>query len=204
MRGPLRSLVPLLALLATIFAVPLVTNAQPNVTGQWSTLPYLSPVSPIHVAVLNTGKVLMIEGSSNDPNQPTYRYAIWDPVASAFTTVGTTAWDLFCTSMAFLPDGRLLISGGNLGFDPFRGLKTTTVFDPATEKVVQVEDMAKGRWYPARSGTRRGDSLFPSRFSRRSGRRSSGTRRPSRGGPGRPRRSRPGRRARPRTAGPPA
>ncbi len=129
--------------------VPGGVHAQPNVTGQWSTLPYLAAVNPIHVAVLNTGKVLMVEGSSNDPNQvPTYRYAIWDPQASAFTTVGTTTYDLFCNSMAFLPDGRLLISGGNLGYNPFRGTRHASIFDPATEKFVQVEDMAKGRWYP--------------------------------------------------------
>jgi hypothetical protein len=122
-------------------------EAQPNVTGQWSTMSALAPVSPIHVALMRTGKVLMIEGSSSDPTQTVYRYAIWNPATGSFT-MGTTPWDLFCNSMSFFPDGRLLISGGNRTYNPYTGLRTTTIFDPATEKFIQVEDTAKGRWYP--------------------------------------------------------
>jgi len=136
--------------IAVGLAAPDAAHAQLNVTGQWSTMSALAPVQPIHVAVLRTGKVLMIEGSSNDSNQHAqglYRYTVWDPSTGAFST-GTTPWDLFCNSMSFFPDGRLLISGGNLSYNPYTGLKTTTIFDPATEKFIQVEDMAKGRWYP--------------------------------------------------------
>ena len=49
------------AVLVVAITLPAPAAAQPNVTGQWSTLPYLSPVSPIHVALLNTGRVLLIE-----------------------------------------------------------------------------------------------------------------------------------------------
>ncbi|HEY7516666.1 MAG TPA: Calx-beta domain-containing protein [Methylomirabilota bacterium] len=122
-------------------------GAQLSVTGQWSTMSVNAPVQPIHVALLRTGKVLMVEGSSNDSTQNVYRYTIWNPAAGTFAT-GTTPWDLFCNSMSFFPDGRLLISGGNLSYNPYTGLKTTTIFDPLTEKFIQVEDMAKGRWYP--------------------------------------------------------
>ena len=136
-----------LLILSAALVRPPAVDAQLNVTGQWSTMSSLAPVQPIHVALMRTGKVLMIEGSSNDSTQNVYRYAIWDPSTGSFTT-GTTPWDLFCNSMSFFPDGRLLISGGNLSYNPYTGLKTTTIFDPATEKFIQVEDMAKGRWYP--------------------------------------------------------
>jgi hypothetical protein len=143
-----RALAVLLAVVAsTGLAAPPAAEAQVNVTGQWSTMSQLAPVQPIHVALMHTGKVLMIEGSSNDSTQTVYRYTVWNPATGAFST-GTTPWDLFCNSMTFFPDGRLLISGGNAGYNPYRGLKTTTIFDPTTEKFIQVEDTAKGRWYP--------------------------------------------------------
>jgi len=131
----------------TGLTTPPAAEAQLNVTGQWSTSSQLAPVQPIHVALMRTGKLLMIEGSANDSTQNFYRYAVWNPATGA-ATVGTTPWDLFCNSMSFFPDGRLLISGGNGGYNPFTGIKTTTIFDPATEKFIHVEDTAGGRWYP--------------------------------------------------------
>ena len=131
----------------TGLTTPPAAEAQLNVTGQWSTSSQLAPVQPIHVALMRTGKLLMIEGSANDSTQNVYRYAVWNPATGA-ATVGTTPWDLFCNSMSFFPDGRLLISGGNGGYNPYTGIKTTTIFDPATEKFIQVEDTAEGRWYP--------------------------------------------------------
>jgi hypothetical protein len=135
-----------IAILIGVIATP-GAEAQLNVTGQWSTMSQLAPVQPIHVALMRTGKVLMLEGSSNDATQTVYRYAIWNPATGGFS-VGTTPWDQFCNSMSFFPDGRLLISGGTGNYNPFTGIKTTTIFDPATEKFIQVEDTAKGRWYP--------------------------------------------------------
>ncbi len=73
---------------------------------------------------------------------------MWDPVTGAFATQ-SIPWDLFCNAMTFLPDGRVLTVGGNLQYNPFRGIRTTTVFDPATQQFSQVQDMARGRWYPS-------------------------------------------------------
>src|SRR5438309_5317318 len=39
--------------------------AQPNVQGQWSTLPYTAPINPVHVALLYTGKVLIEIGRAH-------------------------------------------------------------------------------------------------------------------------------------------
>ncbi|HYE90108.1 MAG TPA: Ig-like domain-containing protein, partial [Terriglobales bacterium] len=143
----------LFLLLAAATAPPSV-EAQLNVTGQWSTLPYNVPINPIHVALLYNGKVLIVAGTENDPSSTINKYAVWDPAAGTFSQ-GTTPWDLFCNGMSFLPDGRVFLTGGNLAYEtdgpnpePFKGLKTTTIFDPVTEKFIQVEDMAKGRWYP--------------------------------------------------------
>ena len=122
-------------------------GAQAHLVGEWTTLPSLMPINPIHAGLLRTGKVLVVAGSENDATITTYRAALFDPSTGA-TSVQSLPWDLFCNALSFLPDGRALVVGGTLQYDPFRGLKTTAIFDPITEKFIQVHDMAHGRWYP--------------------------------------------------------
>lgn len=152
-RPPLRRRALLLLVLVVLAAalVPAHADAQLNATGQWTLMSQTSPINPIHVALLHTGRVLIVAGSENDPTVTTYRAAVWDPV-SGTSTVQTIPWDLFCNAMSFLPDGRVLTTGGNLQYNPFTGIRTTTIFDPATEDFTQVQDMARGRWYPSNVG----------------------------------------------------
>jgi len=138
--------VSLLLLTAVGLAVP--AAAQTNVTGQWTVLSNTMPINPVHVGLMHTGKILVVAGSENDPTQTIYRAGVYDPGTSTIATQ-TTPWDLFCNGLSWLPDGRALITGGNLQYNPFRGIRTTTIFDPATEKFIQVQDMARGRWYPS-------------------------------------------------------
>src|SRR6266851_3178189 len=105
------------------------------------------PVNPIGVALLNNGKVLIVGGSENNSNNTVYKLAVWDPTAGTFSQQ-TTPWDLFGNGMSLLPDGRVIIVGGTIQYDPFYGPPLTTIFDPATEKAYPVEDMTAGRWYP--------------------------------------------------------
>src|SRR2546428_5301909 len=122
-------------------------EAQANVVGEWRTLPYLMPSTPIHVGLMRAGRVASAAGSEYDPSLATRRAAVWDP-GSGMITVQSIDWDFFCNGMAFLPDGRLLVTGGTLRYDPFSGLRTVTIFDPVTERFIQAQDMAHGRWYP--------------------------------------------------------
>ena len=98
--------------------------------GEWRTLGSTVPINPIHAALLRTGRVLLVAGSENDATVTTYRASVWDPATGTFATQ-TVPWDLFCNAMTFLPDGRVLTVGGNLQYNPFRGIRTTTVFDPS-------------------------------------------------------------------------
>jgi hypothetical protein len=135
--------------LVSVVASPRALQAQPNVTGQWQTLPYTMPINPIHVMLLRTGKVLIVTGSENDPSEhdaDVSLAALWDLSTGTFTTYDML-WDLFCNGGAFLPDGRALIVGGTEAYDPFTGNARATVFDPITENFTQVESMAHGRWY---------------------------------------------------------
>jgi len=147
-RSALRPLVTIaLLLLAVTPTGPAPAAAQLNVTGQWSTLPYLAPINPIHVTVLHNGKVLIVAGSENNQNNTVYKAAVWDPATGTFNEQ-TTPWDLFCNGMSFLPDGRVIMTGGNIQYDPFFGPNWTTIFDPATETWSSGASMAKARWYP--------------------------------------------------------
>jgi hypothetical protein len=142
------SVLAIVVILLALAAAPAPANAQPNVTGQWATLPYLMPSNPIHAAVLRNGQVLIVSGSENNYNNTTFKAAVWNPQSGTFHNQ-LTPWDLFCNGLTFLPDGRVIITGGNLNVvNPGAGPPWTTIFDPATEKFYQVESMARGRWYP--------------------------------------------------------
>jgi len=129
-------------------ALPATAHGQADVTGAWRLLSHTTPINPIHVALLRSGKILIASGSENDPTHTTFRAGVYDWRAGTFA-LQQVPWDLFCNAMSQLPDGRVLITGGNLQYNPFRGIKTTTMFDPAVERFIQVQDMARGRWYPS-------------------------------------------------------
>jgi len=121
--------------------------AQANVVGQWQTLPTTMPINPVHVALLRTGKVLVVSGSGNVPSNTNYQAGIWDPATDTVTTQ-PLAWDMFCNGMVILPDGRPFVVGGTLAYDPFHGYAKTAAYDPSTGQFSDLETMAHGRWYP--------------------------------------------------------
>jgi PKD repeat protein len=121
--------------------------AQASLQGQWTTLPYAMPINPVHMALLHNGKVLIVSGSGNDPTVTNFRAGVWDPQAGTISTQ-PVAWDMFCNGMVVLPDGRALINGGTIQYDPFHGQPRNSVYDLATGLFTDVQNMAHGRWYP--------------------------------------------------------
>jgi hypothetical protein len=119
---------------------------QVNVQGQWTTLPTRIGINPIHVALMNDGRVLVVTGSGNGATSY-FQAGIWDPVSDSVTTQ-LVSWDMFCNAMVILPDGRPFIAGGNLQYDPFKGLPNASVFDPSSSSFSNLESMRYGRWYP--------------------------------------------------------
>ena len=95
----------------------------------------------------HNGKVLVVAGSGNVAAETNFRAAVWDPQAETIVTQ-TLNWDMFCNGLAILPDGRVLINGGNLQYDPFHGHLRNAAFDPATGVFADLPNMAHGRWYP--------------------------------------------------------
>ena len=133
-------------ILALIIGAP-IALAQAQTSGQWTTLPYPMPINPVHVSLLHTGKVLIVSGSGNVANNTSYKAAIWDPKMGTIT-VQSVSWDMFCNGMVGLSDGREFIFGGTKQYDPFHGLNTTAIYDPATGSFTNQQSMAHGRWYP--------------------------------------------------------
>lgn len=134
-------------------STPVAVAALPTeaTKGQWG--PVINwaangaDIVPLHMHLLPTGKVLAW-GKFGHP-------WVWTPpadgdaaAAGSFREVPIDTM-LFCGGHAFLPDGRLLVSGGHLAND--RGLAVTYAFDPFTERWTgngELPDMARGRWYP--------------------------------------------------------
>jgi hypothetical protein len=149
----------LLSLLQVGMQVPRAL-ATASVQGQWSTLSNLAPINPIHAALLPNGKVLIIAGSGNCPPSqsgcpkgPPYGpsngsgAALYDPIAGTFTKF-SLSWDMWCSGMVLLRDGRALVVGGTIQYDPFHGQPKTTIFDSSTNAFKDVQSMQHGRWYP--------------------------------------------------------
>jgi hypothetical protein len=122
----------------------------------WQTLSYDCPINPIHAALLRTGKVFFFTGSGNNPDNQgeTKGSAVWDVNSGTFsrpTTPNDAAGeplDLFCAGQSFRPDGKLMVAGGTLQYDPFHGSTAALLFNPSTEQWEQVGSMNRGRWYP--------------------------------------------------------
>src|ERR1700756_4396445 len=119
--------------------------SQANVTGQWSTASYTLPINPIHVALLYNGKVLVVAGSGNCPpsqtgcpSGPPYGASngsgalLLSPMNGQTLSQFSLSWDMFCNGMVLLEDGRPLIDGGTIQYDPFYGQPRVSVFEPAT------------------------------------------------------------------------
>ncbi len=120
----------------------------------------LMPINPIHSALLYNGKILVVAGSGNCPpsqsgcpSGPPYGPSnnsgalLFDPSTGNITQL-TMPSDRFCNGMVVLSDGRAFIEGGSIQYDPFLGLRTSTVFDPSNNTFTDLQNMAHGRWYP--------------------------------------------------------
>ncbi len=123
-------------------STPVAATPTTTAGGQWSA--QMSwPMVAIHSVLLDTGKVLQWDGwQQPEPTQ------VWDPSTQTFTTQ-TAPDSIFCSGVAELPDGRVLVVGGYGGLSTGNlGIVDTTIFDPKTSTWTRVADMHNPRWYP--------------------------------------------------------
>jgi galactose oxidase len=119
------------------------------VRGKWVAA-FSTPVVAVDAHLLPTGKVLLW-GDQGDAE-------LWDPAnpGAGFTAVSKT-YRIFCSGHTFLPDGRLMVTGGvvhgTIG-DP-----RAVLFNPATSSWTGAGPMAQGRYYPTTTALPSGEIL---------------------------------------------
>jgi len=109
--------------------------------GKWEDATPI-PVIAINAIMLPTGKVLMFAYPAR-PGYGDYAKAfVWDPVSGTSDPVDppidpdtSQPTNIWCGGASFLPDGRVLVAGGNVN-DPlndFHGIRKVFTFDPVAE-----------------------------------------------------------------------
>src|SRR5580765_769881 len=138
----------------------------PQDVGQWG--PVVDwPVVGVHVALLANGKVLAYDSVGDNatetyPVQDHTRGTVWDPATGAQTPVDVaTGYNIFCSGLAHLPDGRVFVAGGNKD-QQLNGIVQTHLFDPSSDLWSLGPNMAAGRWYPTVTPLNNGEMLITS------------------------------------------
>jgi len=138
----------------------------PQDVGHWG--PVVDwPVVAVHVALLPNGKVLAYDSIGDNatetyPVQDHTRGTVWDPVTGTQTRVDVdTGFNIFCSGLAHLVDGRMFIAGGNKD-QQLNGIVQTHLFDPVTNLWSLGPNMAAGRWYPTVTPLNNGEMLITS------------------------------------------
>ena len=118
-----------------------------------------SPIFIVHGALLPNGRVLVFSGAVESSHYP-LEARIWNPATKLMTApVIPLPEDLFCSGHTFLPDGRLLIIGGDSHAHPPGVVHaaqqnnhcyffTPDPGNPDTGSFSRTGDMAHFRWYP--------------------------------------------------------
>ena len=129
-------------------ACPPTDTGQPQATmGEWSR-PFPWPVVAVHLHLLPDGRVLSW-GRLGAPQ-------VYDPADGSFAGA-PSAIMVFCAGHTFLPDGRLLVSGGHL--DDKRGLRDANLFTSAGQSWTPLQPMDFARWYPTTTALPNGEIL---------------------------------------------
>lgn len=89
--------------------------------GRWDVVTDQDPsrLRTVHMALLRSGKVLLIAGSGNSERASRahrFQVGVFDPATGA-TRVFRVPTDVFCAGHAVLPDGRLLVAGGTSRYE---------------------------------------------------------------------------------------
>ncbi|HSX34702.1 MAG TPA: galactose oxidase-like domain-containing protein [Candidatus Saccharimonadales bacterium] len=126
--------------------------ADPAVAGAWSAV-YGTEVVPVFQAILPNGKVLMWDSVGDNaaetyPDHTFTRAMVWNPADNTFKRVDVQGSNIFCAGFAHLPNGNILVAGGNANAQ-LAGTVQTHIFNWQNETWARGADMKSGRWYPS-------------------------------------------------------
>jgi hypothetical protein len=119
-------------------------------TGVWTlTGSNLQPRNNHTVTRLNDGTVLVAGGLITQPrNISTNTAEIYDPTSGMWSAVGNLNVGRYSHTATLLPNGTVLVVGG-MHIDDAGGvpLKSTELYDPATQTWLLADDLGTGRYY---------------------------------------------------------
>jgi Galactose oxidase-like, Early set domain/Fibronectin type III domain/Kelch motif len=122
-----------------------------SVSGVWSTVQAWPTVS-VHASLLPTGKVVFYP-YSDEPR-------LWDPSSGSISAAANVGYNIFCSGLTLLADGRLFVGGGHISNSV--GLNDASIYDGVTNTWSREPDMNAGRWYPTTTTLADGSVLVAS------------------------------------------
>ena len=99
------------------------------------------PLVAIHAALLPTGRVVTYGSPLGEARQGGLAYDEWNPAADTHRqTPSMHDYNSFCNALEILPDGRVLMVGGNSS-------TASMTYDPASGAQTMGPQLARQRWY---------------------------------------------------------
>jgi hypothetical protein len=126
------------------FLGKVLPGANAHLTGAYSSQ-VAWPLVGIHMALLPNGHVVSYGTPPGEARQGGFSYDDWNPAAGTGAgahrqTASMHSYDAFCNTLERLPDGRLLMVGGN-------STTATMIYDPATGGQTMGAQLSRQRWY---------------------------------------------------------
>ena len=112
-------------------------QSDPALKGEWSVMQSW-PIVSVHASLLPTGKVIFYP-YSDDPR-------LWDPSTGAIVAAAPVGYNIFCSGLTLLADGKLFVGGGHISNGV--GLNDASIYDSQANTWARQPDMNLGRWYP--------------------------------------------------------
>lgn len=147
----------------------------PYSVGQWGPVETLSTV-PVHISLLPDGRLLYWgrdkAADKWDIGNTCQTYTYHPTTKFKETLPSKPLTNLFCSGHSFLPDGRLLVTGGHFRNNSVpsqegNGERDVNIFDYRTNLWTTFADaMPRGRWYPSHVTLANGETVIISGYFR--------------------------------------
>jgi hypothetical protein len=132
-----------------------------NVNGRWSAQ-FGWPIIPIHATLLPDGQVFAFGTTGNGDQGAMFEYSIWNFWAGwgahnkLPNQYGT---DIFCSATGLLPNGDVLVAGGDTRNPINNGIADSFVLQWGPKTLQRTGYMANARWYPTLMTLPNGETL---------------------------------------------